>query len=164
MKSKCIIYSFFVNNINGDRMNENLELLEYMYKSSGMGITSLTNLLKEINDKENKIKSDISDELTKYEDYHKKSKELLKKHKGKIEENSLMTKIMSKQGIKIEIKNDNSDAAVAHMLIEGLTMGVVDMETNIKNMKDKVDKKVYSLAEEYLKFQQGEIDKLKKYL
>ena len=145
-------------------MNENLELLEYIYKSSDMGIISLTNILKEIDNKENKIKNDISDELTKYEEYNKKSKELLKKNKGKIDDNSLMTKIMSKQGIKMEVKNDNSDSAIGHMLIEGLTMGVVDMETNIKNMKEKVDKKILKLAEEYLKFQKNEIEKIKKYL
>ncbi len=145
-------------------MNENLELLEYMYKSSGMGINSLTDLLKELDDKKNKIKSDLSDELTKYENYHKKCKELLKKNKGEVEENSLMTKIMSKQGIKMEVKNDNSDSAIAHMIIEGLTMGVVDTETNLKNLSNKVDKKIYKLVNEYLKFQQEEIEKMKKYL
>lgn len=145
-------------------MNENLELLEYMYKSSGMGINSLTDLLKELDDKKNKIKSDLSDELTKYENYHKKCKELLKKNKGEVEENSLMTKIMSKQGIKMEVKNDNSDSAIAHMIIEGLTMGVVDTETNLKNLSNKVDKKTYKLVNEYLKFQQEEIEKMKKYL
>lgn len=145
-------------------MNENLELLEYIYKSSGMGVNSLTDILKEINDKENKIKADISDELSSYEKYHKKCKELLKKNKGDIEENSLMTKVMSKQGIKMEIKKDNSDSAIAHMIIEGLTMGVVDMESNIKNLDKKVDKKILSLAKDYLKFHQDEIEKMKKYL
>jgi len=129
-----------------------------------MGISSLTDLLKELDNKKNKIKSDLSDELNKYESYHKKCRELIKKNKGKIDENSLMTKIMSKQGIKMEVKNDNSDSAVAHMIIEGLTMGVVDTETNLKNLSNKVDKKIYKLVEEYLKFQQEEIDKMKKYL
>lgn len=35
-------------------MNENLELLQYLYQSSEMGVLALTNLLKELNDKENK--------------------------------------------------------------------------------------------------------------
>ena len=75
-----------------------------------------------------------------------------------------MTKFMSKQGIKKEVKDDNSDASIAHMLIEGLTMGVVDMETKIKNLKDKADKDILKICEKYLKFQQEEIEKLKKYL
>ena len=75
-----------------------------------------------------------------------------------------MTKIMSKQGIKKEVKDDNSDANVAHLLIEGLTMGVVDIETKINNFKDKADKDILKLCDKYLKFQQNEIEKLKKYL
>ena len=64
----------------------------------------------------------------------------------------------------IEIKKDNSDAAIAHMLIEGFTMGVVDIESKIKNLDKKVDKDILDIANKYLKFQQEEIDKFKKYL
>lgn len=145
-------------------MNENLELLQYLYQSSEMGVLALTNLLKELNDKENKLKKIISDELTIYEKYFKESKKILKKNKGKIKSNSLMSKIMSKQGIKKEVNDDNSDASIAHMLIQGLTMGVVDIETKIKNFGDKADKEITKIATDYLKFQQDEIEKLKKYL
>ncbi len=145
-------------------MNENLELLQYIYQSSEMGVLALTNLLKELNDKENKLKKIISDELSIYEKYFKESKKVLKKNKGKIKSNSLMTKMMSKQGIKKEVSDDNSDASIAHMLIQGLTMGVVDIETKIKNFGDKADKEITKIAVDYLKFQQDEIEKLKKYL
>ncbi len=145
-------------------MNENLELLQYLYQSSEMGVLSLTNLLKELNDKENKLKKIISDELTIYEKYFRESKKILKKNKGKIKSNSLMVKIMSKQGIKKEVSDDNSDASIAHMLIQGLTMGVVDIETKINNYGDAIDKDINKLASDYLKFQQDEIEKLKKYL
>lgn len=145
-------------------MNENLELLQYIYQSSEMGVLTLTNLLKELNDKENKLKKIISDELSIYEKYFKESKKVLKKNKGKIKSNSLMTKMMSKQGIKKEVSDDNSDASIAHMLIQGLTMGVVDIETKIKNFGDKADKEITKIAVDYLKFQQDEIEKLKKYL
>lgn len=145
-------------------MDVNTELLEYIYQSSEMGVVSLTNLLKDINGKENKLKPIISDELSKYEKYQKESKKLLVKNKAEIKENSMMTKMMSKMGISKEVKKDNSDAAIAHMVIEGFTMGVVDMETKIKNFKKDADKKVLKLAEDYLEFQQEEIEKLKKYL
>ena len=140
-------------------MNVNTELLEYIYQSSEMGVVSLTNLLKDLNNKENKLKPIISDELTLYEDYQKKSKKLLSKNKVEAKENSMMKKMMSKMGIAKETKKDNSDAAIAHMLIEGFTMGVVDIESKIKNFKEDADKKVLDLAEEYLKFQQKEIEK-----
>ncbi len=145
-------------------MDVNTELLEYIYQSSEMGVVSLTNLLKDINGKENKLKPIISEELSSYEKYQKESKKLLFKNNTEVKENSMMTKMMSKMGISKEVKKDNSDAAIAHMVIEGFTMGVVDMETKIKNFKKDADKKVLKLAENYLEFQQKEIEKLKKYL
>ncbi len=145
-------------------MDVNTELLEYIYQSSEMGVVSLTNLLKDINEKENKLKPIISEELSTYEKYQKESKKLLSKNKAEVKENSMMTKMMSKMGISKEVKKDNSDAAIAHMVIEGFTMGVVDMETKIKNFKKDADKKVLKLAENYLEFQQEAIERLKKYL
>ena len=75
-----------------------------------------------------------------------------------------MAKMMSKMGIKKEVESDNSDAAIAHMLIEGLTMGSIDIETKINNYKTKADKKILKLAKDYATFQKQEIEKLKMYL
>ncbi len=143
-------------------MNENLELLEYIYLSSEMGKNALVDLLKELKEKENKIKSIISDELKLYEKYYMASKKLAKG--ANFSENTRMTKMMSKLGIKKEVEADNSDAAIAHLLIEGLTMGSIDIETKINNYQTKADKKVLKLARDYAKFQQEEINKLKAFL
>lgn len=145
-------------------MNENIEILNHIYTSSEMGVVSLTNILKELKEKENKIKKDISDELTLYEKYLKLSKKLIKKYKGNLKKNSMMIKMMSKMGVKKEVTNDNSDASIAHMVIEGLTMGIVDMETKINNYKEVVDKGILDIASDYLEFQQEELEKMKKYL
>lgn len=153
-----------LHNNTGDDMNENIELLNYIYKSSEIGVVSLTNVLKELEDKENKIKKDLSDELSIYEDYKKKSKMLLKKKKANINKNSMMLKMMNKMGVKKEVTSDNSDASIAHMIIEGLTMGIVDMETKINNYKEVVDEDILEIASNYLEFQQNELEKMKKYL
>jgi len=76
-------------------MDVNTELLEYIYQSSEMGVVSLTNLLKDINGKENKLKPIISEELSSYEKYQKESKKLLFKNNTEVKENSMMTKMMS---------------------------------------------------------------------
>ena len=67
-------------------------------------------------------------------------------------------------GIKKEVSKDNSDSSIAHMLTEGITMGIVDMETKLKNYKNTVDKKIYNLGKDFLKFQQEEIEKLKEFM
>lgn len=145
-------------------MNENVELLEFIYKTAEMGSFTLTKLINELKDKENKIKKVVEDEIKGYEKYIKESKKLIDKGKYELKENSLMSKMGASMGIKKETRVDNSDAAIAHMIVEGLTMGVVDISTKINNYKEVADKKVISLAEDFLKFQEDEIERLKEFL
>jgi alanyl-tRNA synthetase len=148
----------------GDKMDENIQLLEYMYKNSEMCVYTLNKLLEDLKDRENKIKKLIDEEIKHYQNYLNECKKIIKKNKYNLKENSLMTKMSSSMGIKKEVKKDNSDAAIAHMLTEGITMGIVDMETKIKNYKDSVDKNIYELANDYLKYHQSEIEKLKTFM
>ena len=138
-------------------MDENIELLQYMYKNSEMCVHSLTKLLKDLDGKENKIKKLIDEEKKKYKSFMEESEKIIKKNKYELKENSTIAKMMSTMGIKKEVMMDNSDASIAHMLTEGINLGIVDIESKIKNYKDCVDKKVYKLAQEYLEYQQGEI-------
>ncbi|MBR4619240.1 MAG: hypothetical protein IKO49_08050 [Bacilli bacterium] len=145
-------------------MDENIELLEIVYKNAEMGSFTINKLLKELEDKENKIKKLAKEELDIYEQYKDESEELIKKYDYDLEKNKLTSKIMSSMGISKEVKSDNSDSSIAHMLTEGITMGIVDMETKIDNYKDVVEKDILKLAKKFLKFQQEEIEKLKEYM
>lgn len=145
-------------------MNENLELMEYLYQNSEMGVHTLTTLLKELNDKENKIKKLIEEQLKEYEKFQKESEKIIKKHKLEPKETSIMDKMGSNMGIKKEVKCDNSDASIAHMVIEGVTMGLVEIESKIKNYKAEVDNDILKLAEEYKSALDKQIKDLKEYL
>lgn len=145
-------------------MDENLELLEFIYKTSSMGISSTTDLLKFIKEKDNKIKKESENILKTYEKYFKESEKLLKKYKTKGEDESIMVKAMSTMGIKKEVKDDNSDAHLADVLIQGLTMGNLEINKRITNYQKEVDKKILSLAIEFVKDFEIHIENLKKYL
>lgn len=145
-------------------MDENLELLEYIYKTAEMGSYSLTKLIECLNGKENKIKKVVEDEIKGYEKYLEDSKKLIEKHDYDLKESGLMAKMGAAMGIKKETMIDNSDASIAHMIIEGLTMGVVDISSKINNYKDDADKKILNLAKSFLKFQEDEIERLKTFL
>ena len=84
-------------------MDENLELLEYIYKDSDMSVITLEKLLQELNDKDNKIKKKTEEILKSYEDFLSKSKKLLNKFDSPLEENSYIAKMGAKMGIKKEI-------------------------------------------------------------
>ncbi len=145
-------------------MDENLELLEYIYKDSDMSVITLEKLLQELNDKDNKIKKKTEEILKSYEDFLSKSKKLLNKFDSPLEENSYIAKMGAKMGIKKEVKSDNSDAAIADMLIKGISIGSIDIEKRITNYKEVVNKKYLDFASEFLKFQQKTIEELKAFL
>lgn len=145
-------------------MDENLELLEYIYQNSEMGVFSTTKLIQDLNGKENKIKKKTEEILKEYEKYLKETKKLIEKNNMDIKQNSMISKMGASIGIKKEVKKDNSDAAIAHILIEGLTMGIVDISSKINNYKNEADKKFISLAKDYLKFQEDTVKELKEFL
>ena len=145
-------------------MNENMELLNFVYENAEMGVHTLNNLSDILRKKDNKIKGLIEDELKEYNNFLKESEKLLKKNKLGHKKTNLMSKISSKMGIAIETMKDNSDPAIASMVIEGLTMGIVEMETKIESYKKIVDKKILKLSNKFLKFQEEEIEKLKTFM
>ncbi len=143
---------------------ENQELLEYLYKNSEMGISTLTKMLDELQDKENKIKLWASEAIKEYEKFFKKTKDLIKKYKVDVKGNNIMSKMGSNMGIKMEVMRDNSDSAMAHMIIEGVTMGLVDIETKINNYKSISDTKIIDLANDYKDSLNKQLETLKQYL
>lgn len=146
-------------------MNENLEIVNHIFKDSEMSISTLTKLSNTLEKKDNKIKDAIEDILKGYERYYKEAKKILTKEGSKKEKNSFITKMMANMGIDKEVKNDNSDSKMADMLIKGISMGSIDLEKKLKKYKDKeIDKKINELATDFKKFQDDCITKLKEYL
>ena len=151
------------NNINGDRM-ENVEILNYIYKNADMGYTSTLNLLTTLKEKENKIKYSLELIKDEYKEFKEKSKLLMKKQKFIFKKSSFVSKFSSSIGIKSEVSKDNSDSAIAHLMIQGLTMGMVDIESKIKRFENVCDNKIISFAKDYLSFQNKSLEHLKNYL
>ncbi len=145
-------------------MDENIELLEYIYKNSEMGVYSCNELIKDINGKENKVKKIIEGILKGYENYFKETKNQIKKYKYELQKNSIITKLSSSIAMKMKVDKDNSDAKITHILTQGLTMGCVDIASKIDRYEHDCDKKIINLAKRYLKFQKESIDILKPYL
>ena len=145
-------------------MDENLEMLEYIYKTANMGHSSSEDLLNALKEKDNKIKKLLEEINKEYEKFEKESSKLLKKYKTEPQSAGLMADIMSKMSIKKEVKKDNSDSSMADMLIQGLAMGNLEIDKRIKNYEKQIDKKIMNIAKDFKKFGEDYIEKLKTYL
>ena len=145
-------------------MNENEEILEYIYQTSNMGMQSTKDLINTLKGKDNKIKKIIPEIEKNYAKYAKETEKLLNKQDLKAKPIGMMAKAMSKMSINKEMMNDNSDSNIADMLIQGLTMGNLELTKHIDNYEKTADKKVIDIAKSLRKFGEEYIEKLKVYL
>lgn len=137
------------------------ELEQQIYKDSNMSIYSLTKLLEDLKEKDNKIKGVIKDIIKGYERYKKDSQKVLTDNKIELSKLGVMPKMGVSMGIKTHVKDDNSDSAMAKMLIEGISMGSLDIKKYLNENGKDVD---IALAKDFYQFQNEVIDSLKKFL
>ena len=145
-------------------MDKNLELLTYIYQDIDMALDTLTMVSKKLDKKDNKIKEVIEKTIKGYEKHLKIVKEHMKENNYNIESKPLISKLGAFMGIKMEVMKDNSDSRMADMLIQGLTMGVLNITKNIDKYKGKVEKDILLIAKDFKKHQEESIEKLKVYL
>lgn len=158
-----MIYKYVNNNI-GDKMNENNELLMYIYKNADMGVKSTTKLIRLLNNSDNKIKKVVEGELKGYENFLKKSKVMLQKNKVEPKGSSIVADISSSIAMDMEFMKDNSDAKIADILIRGFTMGNIEIDKKIDKYKKDADKDILKLAKDLKKFGETNIELLQPYL
>ena len=145
-------------------MNEEDELLEIMYQDSYMACKNLEVLLQEIKDKDNKIKGEVEKILKGYESYLKNVKKHLKSNKVKPKKVSMFALMGAKMKMKKDVKNDNSDSKISDIIIQGLVMGIIDINKRLDNYRNIVSSDIIKLCENLLAFQQDSVNDLKKYL
>ncbi len=145
-------------------MNRQTELIEKIYKDASMGRFSTQKLLENLKGKDNKITGKVEEIFKEYSSYEEKAKESLLSRDMKLVEEGNITKIMSSMGIYKEVLIDNSDAAIADLLIQGLSMGEIEMEKRVENASDDINKDDLKLAKDFLKFQKKAQKEIKEFL
>lgn len=142
-------------------MDTNLDILDELNKGCSMGIEVLDMILKKVEEHDFRdLLVEFYDEYIEYSDqitsyYHELSDE-------EIHKVNLAEKMMAWYGIMKDTILDDSTSKIADLLINGTTMGVIEGR-RILNHK-KMDKKIHSLCDKYIKMQEKYIEKLKDYL
>lgn len=145
-------------------MEEKFELLEQVYHDASMGSYTIERLLEQLKEKDNKIKGYLEEVLKEYQKYQEEAGEILKENNKEPDDPGFMSKMGSAMGISKEVKEDNSDSAIADMMIKGVSTGSIEIEKKLKEYEQDIDKEHKKLARNYLKFQQKAIQHLKEYL
>ncbi len=145
-------------------MNEKIEIYKHIYKDSNMTVSSLKTLKKELKNRDNKLKDYLDDLIDQFIYFESNSKKVLKDSKVSLDEEGMIAKTMANIGIKKEVMDDNSDSHIAEVIIQGIVMGSINMERKIDDYRDKLDKEDLDFANNYFKYEQETIERLKEYL
>lgn len=142
-------------------MNGNVELLNFVYQNSQMGVETIKQLIGIVEDKD--FKQHLDSQYREYEKFHSSAREMLNE-KGFVEKgigapNKIMTYLM----INMQTLTDKTSSHISEMLITGSTMGVIDAIKKLKEYKG-AEPKIRSLMDKLLKMEEDNIQQLKRFL
>lgn len=147
--------------LGGDCMDGNVELLNYIYQNSEMGVTTINQLIGICDNEE--YKTLLQSQLTEYTNINKLAEEKINELNKEAKEINTLAKASTYMMINMKTLLDNSPSHISEMLIQGGTMGIIDITKKIKEYPN-ADKEILDLADRLLKFEQKNIEESKKYL
>ena len=80
------------------------------------------------------------------------------------EEKNIMNKVMGWTGVQMNTLNDKSPSKIAEIMIEGTTMGIIEGRKLINHEADQASKDVRDLLNNFVTFQENNVEQLKKFL
>lgn len=145
-------------------MEEKYKLLDQIHHDSSMSAYTIKVLINELGDRDNKITPYLEEIQNKYIAFETQSKNILEELGLDSKDPSLMSKMGSSMAIDKEVRVDNSDAAIADMMIQGVNMGLNKIVKRLKDYDKELSKEHKKLARDFLNFQESVIENLKTYL
>ncbi len=149
-------------------MNEKCEkdtsaVLEVLHKNVTMGKESLLDVMPKVRDE--KLKDELTCQISEYEKYTDEITELLKRFGGKTKTESMMTKMSAKIGIEMNTLTDKSEQHIAQMVIEGTTMGITETIRLIRDNENTCcAEEALALAKRIAEFEEKAVERTKKFL
>ena len=142
-------------------MNDNLKVLDDIYKGAEMGSSAIDNVLDKIVDESlkkeaiyekdcyKKIQGDILKIYPKYND-------------DKPKEASPITKAFSWAGIEFKTMTNKTNSKIAELLLNGFNMGIIDGTKMLNN--NIIENDIKEIVNKYVNMQEKAIERLKKFL
>lgn len=136
-------------------------ILNEINKGIKMGMDSISTVAEKIGD--DNFKDDLKFQYDKYNEILNKVNTELKNYDDFPAELPPMQKVMGYVDIQVSTINNKSNSHIAEMLIKGTNMGIIE-GVKLKNQNPDVDIKIKNILDEFIQFQENNIEKLKKYL
>lgn len=141
--------------------NRDLKILTEIHKGAKMGMDSISFVSDKVSD--SVLKDNLSYQYTQYGQLLDKVNKTFENY-GEIPDESIMKdKVMSWTGIQMNTMNDKSNSKIAELLIQGSTMGIIEGR-KLLNQNPNADENVKNLLNEFVVFQENNVEKMKTFL
>lgn len=145
-----------------EEIKKDSEVLAEIYRNAQLALTSISDILPEIDDA--RVKEEILREHEEYERICGEAASLAHKFGTELKEPGPVKKAMMWSAIKMGTANDNSAQNIAQMMIRGTVTGLTSLKTSLTDGEKVMDEEVKKLLTELIALEEGFEEKLKSYL
>lgn len=127
-----------------------------------MGVNTISQLMDMVRDED--FNKHLESQYNEYREIHSAARALLNENGYDEKGISAFAKIRTYLMINMQTLTDKSPSHIAEMLIIGSNMGVIDAIKNIKKYEQEAEPNIIKLMKRLLKFEENNIQQLKKFL
>jgi len=142
-------------------MNETVRLLQDVVRNARTGEAAAEHLLDKVSDPG--MRGELSVERERYRDAAREAEQALTASGGQPEPQGIASRAGMWLGTELNALMDTSNAHIAEMVIQGATMGVIEM-TKARNSCPEADSRAAGIASRFIVMQNDIIDRQKAYL
>lgn len=142
-------------------MNETIQLLQDVVRNASTGHEGVEQLLHQVQNEG--MRKELMTEREQYQSIMSNAEQALFAAGGKPENQGIMSRANMWVGVQMNTMMDKSDAHIAEIVIQGVTMGVIEMTKALNTYAD-ADANARGLASNFVTQQQDAIDRQKIFL
>ena len=138
------------------------ELLSYIYQNADMGVDGILKVLETASGE--KLRGALQSQLSEYDQIRREAMQLLRERGSEPESPSAVAKMTAKVTATVNTMRDSSPQSIAEMMIQGSTMGTVEMTRRLHQLSDQSDPELVSLGRQLLQTEEQNIQQMKRFL
>lgn len=144
-----------------DHTTHDEDLLDEVYKSVTMGSDSVSTLIGKTTD--TSMREALTAQLEGYQNFAATTRTKMLEKNFKVKEASMFAKIPAEVTMNVTTMMDNSNTKIAEMMINGSTMGIIELTRKIRRTPDASDDCV-KIANDVVAFEENNVNRMKTYL
>ena len=138
-----------------------LKIVNAVFQNANLSAENVRTILPYV--KNEKFAEILNGQVKKYEDFCSRAEKLAKKYGGELQSDNAFGRFFIRTGIKMKLLSDTSVSRIAEMMLQGSTMGIIDLGKLIRHTPD-VSEEAQTLLRELLIYEEDKVELMKYYL